>query len=48
MQRRRLLDALFARRTEALAGRAVSASGVAAWPAHFERLSAILAGRGAP
>ena len=48
MQRRRLLDALFARRAEALAGREVSASGAAAWPAHFERLSAILAGRGAP
>jgi hypothetical protein len=48
MQRRRLLDALFARRADALAGRAVSTSGAAAWPTHFERLSAILAGKGAP
>jgi hypothetical protein len=44
MQRRRLLDALFARRAELSAGREPDPAGAAVWPEHLARLSAILRG----
>jgi hypothetical protein len=45
MQRRRLLDALFGRTSAGLPGRALAPDAAAIWPAHLERLTAILTSR---
>lgn len=44
MQRRRLLDALFARRSAGLPGRVLAADAPVVWPEHAARIAAVLAG----
>lgn len=44
MQRRRLLDAVFGREPEGLAGRVLAVDAEAVWPAHLARLTDILNG----